>query len=599
MATATAIPKTKIQGGSWLLEERALEDIFTPEDFSEQHQMIAQTTEEFAQNEIVPSIERIEHKEWAVTRELLRKASEIGIANTDVPEEYGGSDMDKVSGAIIADRIAKCGSFSVSFGGHVGIGTLPIVYFGTEEQKEKYLPKLASGEWVGAYALSESTSGSDAMNARTKAVLSPDGKHYILNGEKMWITNASFADIFVVFAKVDGEKFTAFIVERTFPGFAVGAEEKKLGIRGSSTCPLILTDCKVPVGNLLGEIGKGHVIAFNILNIGRFKLGAGVVGGARNSLAAAITYAKQRKAFGKSISDFGLIQEKLAQIAAGVFTGEAMVYRTVGMIDAALSGIDKHSPDASREIRKGIEEYAVECSIAKVWASELLDRTVDEVVQIYGGYGFVEEYPAERAYRDSRVNRIFEGTNEINRMITTGWLLKQAMSGKLALLPAIKKLMDEGLAGPSLAEPFQGALANERTMVANAKKIALLVAGAASQKYMTALADQQEIMGAMADILIEVYAMESAVLRARKIAERQGEAAADLAIAMTQVYAAQAMEKIESCAKKVLAAVAEGDMLRTQMAILRRMTKHEPVNIIALEQKIAARVIDAGKYVTA
>jgi butyryl-CoA dehydrogenase len=323
------------------------------------------------------------------------------------------------------------------------------------------------------------------------------------------------------------------------------------------------------------------------------------VGVARNSLAAAITYAKQRKAFGKSISDFGLIQEKLAQIAAGVFTGEAMVYRTVGMIDAALSGIDKHSPDASREIRKGIEEYAVECSIAKVWASELLDRTVDEVVQIYGGYGFVEEYPAERAYRDSRVNRIFEGTNEINRMITTGWLLKQAMSGKLALLPAIKKLMDEVLAGPSLAEPFQGALANERTMVANAKKIALLVAGAASQKYMTALADQQEIMGAMADILIEVYAMESAVLRARKIAERQGEAAADLAIAMTQVYAAQAMEKIESCAKKVLAAVAEGDMLRTQMAILRRMTKHEPVNIIALEQKIAARVIDAGKYVTA
>jgi alkylation response protein AidB-like acyl-CoA dehydrogenase len=599
MATATAIPKTKIQGGSWLLEERALEDIFTPEDFSEQHQMIAQTTEEFAQNEIVPSIERIEHKEWAVTRELLRKASEIGIANTDVPEEYGGSDMDKVSGAIIADRIAKCGSFSVSFGGHVGIGTLPIVYFGTEEQKEKYLPKLASGEWVGAYALSESTSGSDAMNARTKAVLSPEGKHYILNGEKMWITNASFADIFVVFAKVDGEKFTAFIVERTFPGFAVGAEEKKLGIRGSSTCPLILTDCKVPVENLLGEIGKGHVIAFNILNIGRFKLGAGVVGGARNSLAAAIAYAKQRKAFGKSISDFGLIQEKLAQIAAGVFTGEAMVYRTVGMIDAALSGIDKHSPDASREIRKGIEEYAVECSIAKVWASELLDRTVDEVVQIYGGYGFVEEYPAERAYRDSRVNRIFEGTNEINRMITTGWLLKQAMSGKLALLPAIKKLMDEVLAGPSLAEPFEGALANERAMVANAKKIALLVAGAASQKYMTALADQQEIMGAMADILIEVYAMESAVLRARKIAERQGEAAADLAIAMTQVYAAQAMEKIESCAKKVLAAVAEGDMLRTQMAILRRMTKHEPVNIIALEQKIAARVIDAGKYVTA
>src|SRR5690348_15736085 len=388
MATATAIPKTKIQGGSWLLEERALEDIFAPEDFSEQHQLIAQTTEEFAQNEIVPNIERIEHKEWAVTRELLRKASEIGIANTDVPEEYGGAGMDKVSSAIIADRIAKSGSFSVTFGGHVGIGTLPIVYFGTEEQKKKYLPKLASGEWIGAYALSESTSGSDALNARTKAVLSPDGKHYILNGEKMWITNASFADIFVVFAKVDGEKFTAFIVERTFPGFAVGAEEKKLGIRGSSTCPLILTDCKVPVENLLGEIGKGHIIAFNILNIGRFKLGAGCVGGARTSLQTALSYAKQRKAFGKTLSEFGLIREKIAEIATGIYVGEALAYRTVGMIDEALRDIDKKSPDASTQIRKGIEEYAVECSILKVWGSEMLDRVVDHVVQIYGGYGF-------------------------------------------------------------------------------------------------------------------------------------------------------------------------------------------------------------------
>ncbi len=599
MATATAVPKTKIGGGSWLLEDRSPEDIFTPEDFSEEHQQIAQTTEEFAIKEIVASNDKIEHKEWAVTRELLRKASEIGIATVDVPEQYGGADMDKVSSAIIADRIAKSGSFSVSFGAHVGIGTLPIVYFGTEEQKKKYLPKLTTAEWIGAYALSESTSGSDALNARTKAVLSPDGKHYILNGEKMWITNGGFADVFIVFAKIDGEKFTAFIVERTFPGFSSGAEEKKLGIRGSSTCPLILNDCKVPVENVLGEIGKGHTIAFNILNIGRFKLGAGCVGGTRTALQNAIGYAKQRKAFGKSIAEFGLIKEKIADIAIGIYTGEALVYRTVGMIDAALANIDKSSPEASREIRKGIEEYAVECSIAKVWGSELLDRAVDETVQIYGGYGFVEEYPAERAYRDSRVNRIFEGTNEINRMITTGWLLKQAMAGKIPLLPAIKKLMDEVLAGPSMAEPLEGALAAERTIVSNAKKTALFVAGAASQKYMMALPDQQEVMGAMADILIEVFAMESALLRTLKLVTHNGEAASQLAIAMTQVYIMEAIEKIESAARKVIAAVAEGDMLRTQLAILRRLGKYEPVNTIALRQKIADRVLEAGKYVTA
>jgi len=599
MATATAVPKTKIGGGSWLLEDRSPEDIFTPEDFSEEHQQIAQTTEEFAIKEIVANNDKIEHKEWAVTRELLRKASEIGIATVDVPEQYGGADMDKVSSAIIADRIAKSGSFSVSFGAHVGIGTLPIVYFGTEEQKKKYLPKLTTAEWIGAYALSESTSGSDALNARTKAVLSPDGKHYILNGEKMWITNGGFADVFIVFAKIDGEKFTAFIVERTFPGFSSGAEEKKLGIRGSSTCPLILNDCKVPAENVLGEIGKGHVIAFNILNIGRFKLGAGCVGGTRTALQNAIGYAKQRKAFGKSIAEFGLIKEKIADIAIGIYTGEALVYRTVGMIDAALANIDKSSPEASREIRKGIEEYAVECSIAKVWGSELLDRAVDETVQIYGGYGFVEEYPAERAYRDSRVNRIFEGTNEINRMITTGWLLKQAMAGKIPLLPAIKKLMDEVLAGPSMAEPLEGALAAERTIVSNAKKTALFVAGAASQKYMMALPDQQEVMGAMADILIEVFAMESALLRTLKLVAHNGEAASQLAIAMTQVYIMEAVEKIESAARKIISAVAEGDMLRTQLAILRRLGKYEPVNTIALRQKIADRVLEAGKYVTA
>src|SRR5438552_2224992 len=340
MATAV-VPRAKLTGGSFLIEEHNIDQVFTLEDLTDEHQQIAQTTQEFAKNEIVPNIEKIEHKDFSVTRALIRKACEIGIANVDIPEQYGGSDMDKISSAIIAEHLSVCGSFSVAFGGHTGIGTLPIVYFGTAEQKAKYLPKLASGEWIGAYALSESTSGSDAMNARTKAVLSPDKKHYILNGEKMWITNANFADIYVVFAKIDGEKFTAFIVERGFPGFSVGAEEKKLGIRGSSTAPLILNDCQVPAENLLGEIGKGHIIAFNILNIGRFKLGAGCVGGTRTALQNATGYAKQRKAFGKSISDFGMVREMLANMAIGVYVGEALTYRTVGMIDAALSDIDK------------------------------------------------------------------------------------------------------------------------------------------------------------------------------------------------------------------------------------------------------------------
>src|SRR5689334_16184939 len=565
MATAV-VPKTKIAGASFLLEERQPAEIFTPEDFNEQHQLIAQTTEDFAENEIVPNIEKIEHKDFSVTRDLLKKAGELGLSSVEIPEAYGGLEMDKVTAAVIADHIAKYAGFATTWGGHTGIGTLPIVYFGTEEQKQKYLPRLAAGEIVGAYALSESTSGSDALNCRTRAELDSDGKHYVLNGEKMWITNAGFADLFTVFAKIDGEKFTAFLVERTFPGFSVGAEEHKMGIRGSSTCPLILNDCKVPVENLLGEIGKGHIIAFNILNIGRFKLGAGCVGGARNSLQSALSYAKQRKAFGKTLSEFGLIREKIADIATGIYVGEALAYRTVGMIDEALRDIDKKSPDASTQIRKGIEEYAVECSILKVWGSEMLDRVVDHVVQIYGGYGFVEEYPAERAYRDSRVNRIFEGTNEINRMIITGWLMKRAMSGQLALMPAIKKLMDEVLSGPSTGEEVEGELAAERTLLANAKKAALFVAGVASQRYMMELAEQQEVMAALADVIIEVFAMDSALLRTLKLVQSQGEKTAALAIAMTQVYISDALAQIEMAARRVLAAAAEGDNLRIQTA---------------------------------
>jgi butyryl-CoA dehydrogenase len=597
MATSSVQTAVKAaKGGSFLIEERLPGDIFTPEDFTEEHRQIARTAADFTANEVVPAAAEIEAKNFTVTRALLAKAGELGLMSVDVPEAYGGLELDKVTSALIAESVSQLASFSVAFSAHSGIGTLPIVWYGTPEQKAKYLPKLATGEWIGAYALSESSSASDAMNSRTRAVLSPDGKHYVLNGEKMWITNSGFADVFTVFAKVDGEKFSAFIIERNTPGLTVGPEEHKLGIRGSSTCPLILADCRVPVENLLGEIGKGHHIAFNILNIGRFKLGAACVGGARHSLQHAIGYAKERKAFGKSISDFGLIQEKLAECATGVYAGEALTYRTIGMIDAALAGVDTAAEGASRDIQKRIEEYAVECSIAKVWGSEMLDMVVDHVVQIYAGYGYVEEYPAERAYRDSRINRIFEGTNEINRLIITGWLMKRAMTGQLALLPAIKKIMDEVMSGPSAPVDHEGPLANEHQLLANARKLSLFAAGAASQKYMQALADQQEIMGALADCIAQVYALESCILRAEKLRAAKGDSGARQAIAMTRYYAAKSIEIVDASARKVIAAVAEGDMLRTQMAILRRLGKHEPSNTIALGREIAAHVIQAGKY---
>jgi len=596
MATVTNSATPKVAGGSFLLETRQAQEVFTPEDFSEQHRLIAQTAEEFAQNEIIPNIEKMEHKDFTVVRQLLKKAGELGLSGVEIPEAYGGLEMDKVTAAVIADHIAKYAGFATTWGGHTGIGTLPIVYFGTEEQKKKYLPRLAAGEMVGAYALSEATSGSDALNCRARAVLGPDGKSYILNGEKMWITNAGFADLFTVFAKVDGEKFTAFLVERTFPGFSVGTEEHKMGIRGSSTCPIILNDCLVPAENLLGDIGKGHLIAFNILNVGRFKLGAMCVGGARSSLDNAVGYAKQRQAFGKVIADFGLVREKLANMAALIYVGEALVFRTVGMMDMALGLVDKSADDSARLTLKAIEEYAVECSIIKVWASEMVDYVVDETVQIYGGYGFVEEYPAERAYRDARINRIFEGTNEINRLIITGFLLKRAMTGQLPLMAAIKQLMDEVLAGPSPDDDMEGPLAEERKLVAAAKKIGLFAAGAATQKYMQQIDQQQEIMGAIADMVIEVYAMESALLRTMKSVASRGEAAGQLSLAMTRLYCAQAMEKIESAARRTITAVGEGDTLLTQLAILRRLAKHNPYNTIGLRQEIAQAIVDRGSY---
>ena len=594
-ATRPTVSVKRAMGGSFLIEESKPEDIFTPEDLSEEQRQVAKTANEFVTNEVMPAIGEIEAKNFAVTRGLLRKAGELGLLSVDVPEVYGGMGMDKVTSAVVAEATAKLASFSVAFGAHVGIGTLPMVWYGTEEQKQKYLPKLATGEWIAAYALSEATSGSDALNCRTRAVLSEDGTHYVLNGEKMWITNSGFADLFIVFAKSDGDKLSAFLLERNTPGFSVGAEEHKLGIHGSSTCPLIFADCRVPVENLLGEAGKGHHIAFNVLNIGRFKLGAACTGGARNVLHDAIQYAKQRKAFGKSIAEFGLIQEKLAECAAGVYAGESMVYRTIGMIDAALAGLDQSAGDA-REIEKRIEEYAVECSIVKVWVTEMLQMAANHDVQIHGGYGYVEEYPAERAYRDARINPIFEGTNEINRLIITGWLMKRAMKGELPLLAAIKKLMDEVISPSLAAEEQEGPLAGERKMLAQAKKLGLFAAGAASQKYMQSLADQQEVMAAIANCVIEVYAMESCILRAEKLAAARGEAAADAAVALAGFYAAKAMQTVEASARKVIAAVAEGDMLRTQMAIVRRLAKYEPSNTIALGRQIAQHVLAAERY---
>jgi alkylation response protein AidB-like acyl-CoA dehydrogenase len=588
-APAATQPFKVIPGGNFLIANATPEDIFTPEDFSDEQQEIARTTAEFAEKSILPRANEIEAKNFAVTRELLLEAGGLGLMAVDIPEQYGGLALDKVTAALISDRIAVSASFSVSFSAHTGIGTLPVVWYGTPAQKEKYLPKLASGEWIAAYALSESSSGSDAMNIRAQAKLSADGTQYILNGEKMWISNAGFADLFIIFAKINGDQFSAFLVERGTPGLTIGAEEHKLGIRGSSTCPLVLSDCAIPVDNLLGEAGKGHHIAFNILNVGRYKLGAATLGGARNTLRNAVRYGKQRLAFGKPITSFGLVQEKIADAAAGIFAGEALVYRVVGAIDAALSTLPGDAP--ASEVQKRIEDYAVECSIVKVWCSEMLERVVDHSVQIHGGYGYVEEYPAERSYRDARINRIFEGTNEINRLIITGFTLKRAMQGRLALLPAIGKVMDEVMAGPSPREEASGPLAAEKALLASAKKLGLFCSGAASQKYPTNLQDQQEIMGALADILIEILVMESAILRAEKFSGRS-----KTAIGLAQMSAARSFRIVENAAERILGSIAEGDMLRTQMAIFRRLAKHDPINTIAIGRAVAEEIVSAERY---
>ena len=594
MATSV-LNRPAAKGGSFLLESPAPADIFTPADLTDDQKLIGQTAEEFVVKEVLPLAKDLEAKKAGLMAELVRKAAELGLMSGGTPEEYGGAGLDKIATTHLTEKISMYGGFAVTHGAHAGIGTLPIVYFGTEEQKRKYLPKLASAEMIGAYCLSEPQAGSDAQNSLTRAELNKEGTHYILNGQKMWITNGGFADLYVIFAKVDGEKFTAFIVERNFPGCKPGNEEHKMGIHGSSTTPIFLENCKVPKENLLHEIGRGHIVAFNVLNAGRFTLGASCVGGAKHVLATASKYSKERKAFGKQIGDFGMMREKLAEMAIQIFAVESMIYRTAGNIESAMNAASG-SGNKAQNTMKVLEEYAIESSIAKVYGSEMLDFVVDEAVQIFGGYGFHEDYPVCRAYRDSRINRIFEGTNEINRMLIIQMLMKRAMGGQLALIPAAMKLADEILAGPAFEETPDGVLAEEARTVANTKKIFLQAAGGAVQRFREKLADEQELVAALANIVMEIYGMESVLLRAQKSAAGRGEAASSVMVDGARVFIADAAERVDHEAKRAIAAVHEGDMLMTQMAVLKRFGKRPAVDTIALRRSVAAAVQAQDHY---
>ncbi len=588
--------KKLIKGGAFLIEDVQPEDIYTPEDFTDEHIMIAKTTWDFVEGEILPNVEEFEHKNFDLVVQKLKEAGELGLLGADVPEEYGGVGLDKISSSLITENISKAGSFALTHGAHVGIGTLPIVFFGNEEQRQKYLPPLATGEKIAAYALTEPTSGSDALGAKATAVLSEDGTHYILNGTKQFITNAGFADVFVVYAKVDGDKFTAFIVERDYSGISVGPEENKMGIRGSSTRPLILEDAKVPVENVLGEIGRGHIIAFNILNIGRYKLGIGTVGTSKRIIEVTTKYAKERTQFKLPLSTFTLMQEKLAEMTISTFVNETMVYRTGGLIEDILESLKGDKEDEGRKVANGIAEYAIECSINKIFGSESLGFVVDEGVQIHGGYGFIQEYEVERLYRDSRINRIFEGTNEINRLLIPGTLVKKAMKGELPLLSAAENLQRE-LMGLMPLTPDDTPLSQEKGLIEMGKKLHLMIAGLAVQKYQQKLDREQEVLRNVSDMIIELYAMESAVLRTLKAIDKQGVEKANMKVEMTQVYIQEAFERISSIAKNTLATMEEGDTLRTQLSIHKKLTRYTPINTMKLKRNIAARIIEAEKYI--
>ncbi|NJD67227.1 MAG: acyl-CoA dehydrogenase [Candidatus Methylomirabilota bacterium] len=586
-----------VPGGSFLLREISASEVFTPEDLSEEQQMMRKLTREFIEAEVTPHVEQLEHQDWDLTRTLIRKAGELGLLSVDIPARYGGLELDIPTSTVIAEAMIQGGSFAISLLDHTGIGSLPIAWFGNTEQKARYLPLLAAGAKIGSYALTEPGSGSDALSARTKAVLSPDGQLYILNGTKQFITNAAFADLYITYAKVDGDKFTAFIIDKETPGVTLGSEEEKMGIKGTSTRSVILENAKVPVENLLYEIGRGHKVAFDLLNIGRFKLGAGCVGLCKLALREAIRYAKQRIQFGQPIASFGLIQKKLAEMAIRTYVAESMVYRTAGLIERRVSRIDRQDERAGLETAKGVEEYAVECSINKIYASEALDYVADETVQIFGGYGYIADFPAERIYRDARINRLFEGTNEINRLLIPTTLFRRALQGRLPLFAATQKLLADLLAYSSSQEATDEGLLGEQTrLLRSAKKIALMVSGVAVQRYRERLQDEQEILGILSDMVIELFAMESALLRALKSARRDSESVAVSKSDMVTVYANDAFLRIELLAKEGLAAMEEGDALWTQLSALKKLTRYIPINTTRLRRAIAQRMIDAEDY---
>lgn len=584
-------------GGEFLITDVTPEEVFTPEDFSDEHRMIYETARDFVAKEVSPNTDRLEEKDHDLVLTLLGKAGELGLLGTDIPEEFGGMGLDKVSTTIVAEVMGTAGSFAVVYGAHTGIGTLPIVYFGNEEQKAKYLPRLSSGEWCAAYCLTEPGAGSDALNARTKAVLSEDGKFYVINGEKQFITNAGWASSFIVYAKVNGEDFTGFIVEKDFPGVSTGKEEKKMGAHGSSTRPVILEDAKVPVENLLFKTGQGHKIAFNILNLGRWKLGASTVGGCKACVTEAVKYAKGRIQFKVPIASFGMIKTKLADMAIRTYMSESMMYRLAGMFDRKLATLDQAAKKSGEENARAIEEYAAECSITKVYGSECLDHCVDEYVQTLGGYGFCAEYPAERYYRDSRINRIWEGTNEINRLLVPGTILRRALQGKLALMKAAMAIPNELMTYSPLAVQLPDTpLALQEHLIKMAKKIVLLAAGAGAQKFQQNLVKEQEILGKIADMVIEIFAMESGLLRTVKLMAKEGEEKARYQIAAVKAYVDEKIPQIELWAKQVLAYIEEGDMLRTQLAGVKKFARYQVIDGVSLKRAIADRIIELEAY---
>ncbi len=586
-----------VAGGSFLIRETPAQEVVTPEDLNDEQRMMGKLAREFVEAEVIPRRDEIEHQDWELTVKLFRRAGELGLLSVDIPTRHGGLGLDLITSLVIAERLIEAGSFAISVLDHTGIGSLPIAWFGSAEQKAKYLPLLATGAMIGSYALTEPGSGSDALGAKTRAVLSPDGTCYILNGTKQFITNAAFADLYITYAKVNGEKFTAFIIDKGTPGVSLGPEEKKMGIKGTSTRSVILENARVPAENLLYEIGKGHKVAFDILNIGRFKLAAGCLGSCKIALREAVKYAKQRTQFGRPIASFGLIQKKLAEMAIRTYVAESMVYRTGGLIDALLSSVDHRGEQAGLETAKRVEEYAIECSINKVYVSEALDYAVDETVQIFGGYGYIADFPAERLYRDARINRLFEGTNEINRLLIATTLFRRALQGRLPLLIAAQKAMADLLSyNPGQEGVPTGHLGEQVRMLHMSKRISLMVAGAAAQKYREALQDEQEIVGVLSDFTIELFAMESALLRAVKSEARGGEKGAEAKSDMVKVYFNDAFARIELLAKEALASMEEGDALRTQLAALKKLTRYTPVNTTRLRRAIAERIIEAERY---